>query len=110
MPLLLRNRLKLGQKLLKIRRIRIGYFVLEIEKNTLGSRHCDRVFTLVILNQLPKRIRSIVLLERYGHDLVFFNLSPLDAIYVKLHKSVTLVPFKVYICINCNFVDRLSFG
>lgn len=106
--LLLWNSLKLGQKLRQVVGVWIWHFVLEIEQYSLCGRYSDSILTLILLNQLPEGIGTVFLLEWNGHDLIFLDLSPLNAVYCDKTKH-TVTFLKMNISINGNFVLDSSF-
>jgi hypothetical protein len=81
--LLFGDGLEFGKEFGQVVGCRVGHFVLEVEENALGGGDCDGVLALVFFDELPEGVRSVVLLERNGHDLVFLDLRPLNSIYIQ---------------------------
>lgn len=75
-----RNLQQLLQNEMKVVHCGVRHFVLEMEEYSLGSRHCDAVLALVVVDELPKRMSTVLLFEADCHDLVFLDLRPLYAI------------------------------
>lgn len=83
MSLLFRDAFKFLKHLVQVPRSWVGYFVLEVEVDALCGRHGDGVLALVLLDKLPKGVGTELFLETQGHDFIFLDLCPLDAIYVE---------------------------
>lgn len=85
----------------------VGDFVLKVKENALGGGYGDSVLALILLDELPEGVHSILLLEGDCHNLIFLNLRPLYPIYHPLTK-ITFIPLEVYIRINSNLIRHLS--
>lgn len=91
--------LKFLQHLTNICDSRIRYFVLEIKINSICCWHRYRIFSLIVLNELPKSICAERFFETQRHNFILSNLSPLNSI---------LGPFELNVRVYYNIVEQFS--